>query len=214
MLLRRLARPLLASSFVYDGVQAAMHPAEHVTAAREGAALVTDRLGTSRLSEGQVTALVRAHGVLTALCGLALAIGRTPRSAALALATLTVPLAVVNQPFTSKGAEREVKTAKFVRNLGAIGATVIAGVDLEGRPGLTYRVGHARAAMTRSASRTARSAQHSAALASHRAGDTVSAATHKAEMAAHRAAKQGRKAAKQGRRAARQGQKAMANLAH
>jgi uncharacterized membrane protein YphA (DoxX/SURF4 family) len=197
MLLRRLARPLLASSFVYDGVQAAKNPAEHASAAREGAALVTERLGTSQLTEAQLATLVRVHGIATAVCGLALAVGKTPRTAALALAALTVPLAVVNQPFTAKGAEREEKTAKFVRNLGAIGATVIAGVDLEGRPGLSYRVSHAGAAAAKSAQRSARTAQRSASQASQRANHTVSAAAHRAEKAAQRAAKQGRKAARQ-----------------
>ncbi len=197
MLLRRLARPLLATSFVYDGVQAAMHPAEHAAAARQGSALVSERLGASPLSEAQVKALVRAHGVATAVLGLALAVGKAPRTAALALAALTVPLAVVNQPFTSEGAEREERTAKFARNLGAIGAAVIAGVDLEGRPGISYRVSHAGTA----AARTARTARQSASFASHRAGDSVAAAARRAEKAAQRAAKEGRKAARQGQKA-------------
>ncbi len=149
---------MLASSFVYDGVQAAMHPAEHAAAAREGSALVTERLGASPLSEAQVATLVRAHGVATAVLGLALAVGKAPRTAALALAALTVPLAVVNQPFTSKGSEREERTAKFVRNLGAIGAAVIAGVDLEGRPGISYRVSRAGTAAARQAERAAQRA--------------------------------------------------------
>src|SRR5690606_22547675 len=54
------------------------------------------------------------------------------------------PLAVAHQPFTSKGAERSMRTAAFVKDLGKVGAAVIAGVDLEGRPGVTYRVQQAR----------------------------------------------------------------------
>ena len=86
MLLRRIARPLLAAPFVYDGVQAALHPDDHVEAASEGAALVTDALGAEPLSERRVALLVRAHGAATAAAGLLLAVGRTPRTAALALA--------------------------------------------------------------------------------------------------------------------------------
>jgi uncharacterized membrane protein YphA (DoxX/SURF4 family) len=183
MLLRRLARPMLASSFVYDGVQAALHPAEHATGAREGSALVTQRLGTSPLTESQVRLLVRAHGVATALCGLALAVGKAPRTAALALAALSAPLAVVNQPFTAKGEERQEKLAKFVRNLGAIGAAVIAGVDLEGRPGLTYRVSHAGTAAARTASRTAHEAQTAATLASYRAAKRARKAARDSQRA-------------------------------
>jgi len=155
MLLRRLARPLLASSFVYDGVQAALHPAEHASGAREGSGLVTAQLGRPALSDAQVSLLVRAHGIATALAGVALAVGRAPRTAALVLAALTAPLAVVNQPFTSQGEERTQKTTKFMHNLGAIGAALIAGVDLEGRPGISWRVHHAREAAAVSASKAA-----------------------------------------------------------
>ncbi|MEU2202677.1 DoxX family membrane protein [Isoptericola sp. NPDC019482] len=162
MLLRRIARPLLAAPFVYDGIQAVLHPAEHVDAAREGSTLVTDAVGAEPLSERQLGLLVRAHGAVTAVAGVLLAVGRTPRTAALALAALTAPLAVAHQPFTSKGAERSLRTAAFVKDLGKVGAAVIAGVDLEGRPGVTYRVQQART--------------HAARLAEAKAG-TVKAAT-------------------------------------
>jgi len=162
MLLRRIARPLLAAPFVYDGIQAVLHPAEHLDAARDGSALVAKAAGTEPLSDRQLGMVVRAHGAATALAGLFLAVGRTPRTAALALAALTAPLAVAHQPFTSKGAERSLRTAAFVKDLGKVGAAVIAGVDLEGRPGVTYRVNQAR--------------EHATKLAEAKAG-TVKATT-------------------------------------
>ncbi|WP_278235097.1 DoxX family membrane protein [Isoptericola sp. AK164] len=161
MLLRRLARPLLAVPFVYDGVSTALRPAEHTEAARRGADTVTEALGVEPLDDTQVSLLVRAHGGATALAGLLLAVGRTPRSAALTLAALTAPLAVVNQPFTSKGDERRERTDKFVKNLGAIGAAVIAGIDLEGRPGVSYRIAQKRAAASKSAHHAVESASTS-----------------------------------------------------
>ncbi|WP_069386135.1 DoxX family membrane protein [Cellulosimicrobium cellulans] len=145
MLLRHVARPMLASWFVYDGVQTALKPAEHVRAARDGVDLVERSTGVdASLSESQVATLVRAHGAATAVAGLCLAFGKAPRTAALALAALAVPLAVVNQPFTSRGPEREERTRKFVANLGAIGAALIAGADYEGRPGVQWRLARAR----------------------------------------------------------------------
>ncbi|PTU54420.1 DoxX family protein [Sphaerisporangium cinnabarinum] len=145
MLLRHLARPMLASWFVYDGVQAALKPAEHVRAARAGVELVEKRVGIEApLSERQVTTLVRAHGAATAVAGLCLAVGKAPRTAALTLAALTVPLAVVNQPFTGGEAARTERTRKFVANVGAIGAALIAGADYEGRPGVQWRLERAR----------------------------------------------------------------------
>jgi hypothetical protein len=89
----------------------------------------------------------------------------------------------VNQPFTAKGEERQEKLVKFVRNLGAIGAAVIAGVDLEGRPGLTYRVSHAGTAAARTASRTAREAQTAATLASYRAAKRARKAARDSQRA-------------------------------
>ncbi|ACZ31508.1 DoxX family protein [Xylanimonas cellulosilytica DSM 15894] len=144
MLLRRVARPLLAAPFVFDGVQAALHPAEHVAAARGLTDQVTDRVGVKRLTDQQLTLAVRAHGGLTAALGVALAAGFFPRLASLNLAALTVPLAVVHQPFAAKGAERTEKTGRFVRAAGYVGAALIAGVDTEGRPGVSWRVGQAR----------------------------------------------------------------------
>jgi uncharacterized membrane protein YphA (DoxX/SURF4 family) len=144
MLLRHIARPMLASWFVYDGVQAALHPAEHVAAAREGVSLVSGTLGTRELSESQMTWVVRAHGIATAVAGVFLAFSKLPRTAGLTLAALTVPLAAVNQPFTAKGSERQERTARFVRNVGAAGAALLASADTAGKPSLAWRVSHAK----------------------------------------------------------------------
>lgn len=159
MLLRHMARPLLGSWFLYDGAQAALHPNEHLQAAREGSVLATKAFGVEPLTERQLTTLVRAHGAATAAAGLLLALGKAPRVSALTLALLTLPLAAVNQPFTAPKAERSARTERFVRNLGAVGAALIAGADMEGRPGITWRVQHARA--TRAAAQAAKDAKKS-----------------------------------------------------
>ncbi|PFG44014.1 DoxX-like protein [Isoptericola jiangsuensis] len=198
MLLRRLARPLLAVPFVHDGLSAALRPTEHTDAAREGADLVTRTLGVDPLDDTQVSLLVRAHGIATVAAGVLLAVGRAPRTAALTLAALTAPLAAVNQPFTSKGEVRKEKTTKFVRNVGAVGAAVIAGIDLEGRPGVSYRIGQKRAAAGRSiehaaertklradaaASSAKKSAKHAAKDVRHAAGSARKDAKHAAGSA-------------------------------
>ena len=91
------------------------------------------------------------------LAALHLAFGRHPRTAALGLAVLTVPLAVANQPLGgTRGAERTERRKAFWRNLSMIGGALIAGVDLEGRPGVTWRVENALA--DRAAVREARAA--------------------------------------------------------
>lgn len=185
MLVRRIARPLFAAWFLSEGLDAVRRPDPHM--ARTDAAWET--LGRGRLPEppddDRLRLLVRVHGAAMALAALMLALGRAPRSAALALAALTVPLAVVNQPFGASarvvatasdaavaatahgsrrrfgrpigatggvaaasvragGADRSAVRERFVRNLTMIGGALIAGLDHEGRPGLAWRVGHAR----------------------------------------------------------------------
>lgn len=191
MLLRHVARPMLASWFIYDGVQAALKPAEHVRAARRGVSLVGQQLGVEEpLSEKQVSALVRAHGAATAVAGLFLAFGKAPRTAALTLAALSVPLAVVNQPFTPSDVPRDVRTRKFVGNLGAIGAALLAGADYEGRPGVRWRVDRARKDLD-----LAKNAKHQVDAAKHKVESATDKATHAVTASARTATRTARRAA-------------------
>ena len=145
MLLRKIARPLLATWFIRDGLDAARHPGVHVVTARGPVDQATNALGRAPLTDRQLRTLVQAHGGLTVVAGISLAVGRTPRVAALTLAALSLPLAVAEQPFTSGPRSRADRTEPFVRRLGAIGAALLAGVDYEGRPGMGWRIEHARA---------------------------------------------------------------------
>lgn len=213
MLVRRIARPLFAAWFLSEGLDAVRRPDPHL--ARTDAAWHT--LGRGRLpqppDDDRMRLLVRAHGAAMAVAALLLALGRAPRTAALALAALTVPLAVVNQPFGAAarivatasdaataargrsrfgrpvgatggvasasvragGADRAAVRERFVRNLTMIGGALIAGLDHEGRPGLAWRLDHARA-------------DHATAREARRA---VAAATREAKAAARAARRAG-----------------------
>lgn len=169
MLLRRIARPLFASWFLTEGIDAVRHPAPHVEVARDAlgrsaAMLPEGALGPleryRRPSERELTLLVRAHGAATALAALMLATGRAPRTAALALAGLTLPLAAADAPDrhrphlprrtqtahdAAEKAEKHERRRRFVRSLALTGGALIAAADTAGRPGLVWRVEHARA---------------------------------------------------------------------
>ena len=155
MVVRPLARALLAAPFVYDGIDVARHPAPHVAAARPTLDLATGLARRPALSDRDATRLVRAHGALTTLAGLTLAVGRAPRSSSLVLAALTLPLAVVHQPFsrarhdapeegTPAGAGTPDRLRSFLRTLGLVGATLLGSVDTQGRPSVGWRVRRAR----------------------------------------------------------------------
>lgn len=144
MLVRRLARPMLASWYVHDGLDAVRTPAPHVAVARPVADRVTSALGRAPLPDRTLAWAVRAHGAATVLAGAGLALGRAPRSSAAALAFLTLPLVVAQQPFTSRRTVDHERVTPFIHALGGLGAAVLTAVDLEGRPGVAWRVDKAR----------------------------------------------------------------------
>jgi len=144
MLVRRLARPMLASWYVHDGLDALRTPAGHVATARPVADRVTAAAGRPPLSDRTLAWAVRAHGAATVLAGAGLALGRAPRTSAAALAALTLPLVVAQQPWTSRRTLDRDRVGPFVHALGGLGAAVLAAVDLEGRPGVAWRVDRAR----------------------------------------------------------------------
>jgi uncharacterized membrane protein YphA (DoxX/SURF4 family) len=160
VLLRRLARPLFASWFVSEGLAVVRHPATHAAEARGALTTLRARLPEPvrqgpagqaigyELSDRQLTTIVQAHGFALAGAGVLLAIGKAPRTAALALAALTAPLALVNLPGKRvKGEDplvRHARRDRFIRALAFTGGALIAGVDLEGRPGISWRVQKAR----------------------------------------------------------------------
>ncbi|ROS27792.1 DoxX family membrane protein [Cellulomonas sp. PhB150] len=145
MLLRRIARPLFATWFITEGLDVVRHPAAHAADARGALKLLEKRFSVDvpELSDRQLTTAVQAHGVALAGAGALLAVGRAPRTAALALAVLTAPLIVVNLPDKEADRDATLKKARrerLVRALAFTGGAILAGIDLEGRPGVTRRV--------------------------------------------------------------------------
>ncbi|MBO1750892.1 DoxX family protein [Actinotalea sp. BY-33] len=155
MLVRRIARPLFAAVFVAEGLDAVRRPQAHVDRTEAAWQRLEKRTDLPPAPPtARLRTFVRAHGAAMTLAGAMLALGKAPRLAALTLAVLTLPAAAVNQPFTSPKAghgdgpgenlQRRVLRERFVRNLSMVGGALIAAIDTEGRPGLTWRVQHAR----------------------------------------------------------------------
>lgn len=100
-LLRVVARPLLAAPFIADGVDALMHPRFHVERAAGVRPLIdkaTDAVGLEPLTDQQLAVATRVTGAVTVVAGLRFALGRKPRVAALTLAAIGAPMALVNAP--------------------------------------------------------------------------------------------------------------------
>lgn len=174
MLVRRVARPLLASWYLATGVDAARRPAPHVEAARPLADKVASAAGMRRtLTERELKIAVRVHGVATAVAAANLALGRAPRTSGLALAALTAPLAVVHQPFDGRRVDPE-KVTPFVQSLGALGAALLAGADTAGSPSFGWRVRQARGSVAAQTTEAVDSVVSSATSTGRRLGRKVS----------------------------------------
>ena len=125
-----LARPLLASMFVVGGLDALRKPSGRVDAVRAA--------GLSSPEQ-----LVRVNGATHLVGGLALATGRFPRLAALALAGSLVPTTYVGHPFWAApdAAAKKQQQIQFLKNLGLLGGLLLAAADTGGRESLPHAAG-------------------------------------------------------------------------
>ncbi len=133
-----LARPLLAAPFVAAGLDAIRKPAGH-RAAAERILSVLERAGIPT-QDIPVDVLTRATGAVFTLAGLSLARGRIPRSTALMLGAMQIPMSLGRNPFWEQaGAERRASLAALVADAGLIGGALIASTDRGGKPSLGWR---------------------------------------------------------------------------
>ncbi|ALX04353.1 MULTISPECIES: DoxX family protein [Aeromicrobium] len=126
--LRTLARPLLASMFVYGGVNAL----RHASAMGPKAEPVADALGrTAPQLQTSPTNLVRVNGAVHVVAGAALATGHFPRLSAAVLAGTLVPTTAVGHPFWNESdpASRQNQTIHFLKNVSLIGGLLMSTLD-------------------------------------------------------------------------------------
>ena len=194
MMLRRIARPMLAAWFVTEGVAGFRGAPHHLEPTRTGVDALVERFEITRPTEEQIRTIVKVHGAATAGAGLALALGKAPRVAALVLAALTLPAAVVNLVASRTGAATPAAKAErrehAIRALSFAGAALIAAADREGRPGLACKVSHARKLAAASAGASVLGAKHSGEKAS-KAVKGVKGVTVAEAKAARKAAEKG-----------------------
>lgn len=142
MLIRRIARPMLATTFISRGVEALRSPKPAADAARptlEGLSKLPDPVGAKIPTNAETVAKVTAGVQIGA--GLLLATGRLPRISSAALAISVVPGSLGAHAFwnetdpSRKAAERRALLA----DVGLVGGLIIAAVDTEGKPSLGWR---------------------------------------------------------------------------
>lgn len=169
-LIRLLARPMLASMFVVGGVNALRNAEQHAQRAKpvtDRFLETVDRMAPNAPIPHDAKTLVRINGATQVLGGLALATGRAPRLAAMALAATLVPTTAAGHRYweESDPTTRANQKTQFVKNVSMMGGLLLAAVDTEGRPGVAWRAKHAAGGVRREAKHLRREAKAQARLA-------------------------------------------------
>lgn len=141
-MLRRLARPLLGTTFIAAGVDAL----------RDG-----DRRARNAgaLGVGDPQTVTRAVAATQIGAGALLTLGRFPRLSSLALAATVVPDAVTGHAFWSADGkeDRQQQRSLFIRDLGLLGGLLVSVADTGGRESVPHRAGRAAKKAGRKAAR-------------------------------------------------------------
>lgn len=146
MILRRFARPLLASIFVSGGINALRQLEGHTEAARpwldktigRNADRLPDQVPTDAKTLVQIDAAVKIGA------GAALAFGKAPRVAALLLLSSLVPTTLSAHPFWEEDdpEQRDMQLVHFLKNCGLAGGLLLAAADTHGKPSAAWWARH------------------------------------------------------------------------
>ncbi|WP_137726102.1 DoxX family protein [Prescottella subtropica] len=143
MIVRRIARPLLATVFLAGGIDSLRNAAPKAQAAApflEKTAAVLPGSVSGKLPAHPET-LVRINAVVQVGAGTLLALGKAPRAASLVLAGTLVPTTLAGHDFWNvpDPQQRAAQRMQFFKNMTMLGGLMIAAVDTEGRPSLGWR---------------------------------------------------------------------------
>lgn len=157
-LVRRIARPMLATIFITGGIGHFKGLDYHVQAGQPILEPVRKTLKDTTGIDVSDEMLVKASGAAMTGAGALLAIGKMPRLAGTVLAATMVPTTLAGHAFwkESDPQARQMQQVQFFKNLGLAGGALLAAVDTDGKPGLAYRAGMAADAAARTAKQSRR----------------------------------------------------------
>lgn len=141
--LRELARPMLASIFVVQGVQSYQDPERVSLLAEPVVARLRERMPAI---PAETEHAVRINGAIQAAAGALLGLGLLPRLAAMAIAGSLVPTTLAGHRFweSKDPQERAMQRIQFLKNLTIMGGLLLAIADTGGSPSFAWRRRHAR----------------------------------------------------------------------
>ncbi|MDQ0378324.1 putative membrane protein YphA (DoxX/SURF4 family) [Amycolatopsis thermophila] len=179
MILRRLARPMLAGIFIYGGINALRQAEGHAEAAKP----VLDKVGeqSDKLPDAIPTdpvSLVKIDAGVKIAAGTLLALNKFPRLSSLALIGSLVPTTVAGHPFweAKDPQEKQQQLIHLLKNAGLAGGLLIAAADTEGKPSLGWRARRAADKASKQAQKATEKASKQAHKASKQIQSTASSA--------------------------------------
>lgn len=162
-MLRPMARPMLATIFVLGGINALRDSQGHAQAAKpwldktigKQSDNLPDAVPTEPVTLIRIDAAVKVGG------GLALAAGKMPRLASVALLGSLVPTTLAAHSFWefSDESQRQQQMIQFAKNVSVAGGLVMAATDTKGRPSLGWRARKAAKQASKQVQETSEQAQ-------------------------------------------------------
>lgn len=142
-MIRKLARPMVASVYIADGADTILNTQAHV----EGTEAVLRHVrsvvsrGTYQKLPQDPELIARVAGGVKVGAGTLLALGKAPRLSAATLAVLSVPTIVARHAFweTQDLEEKTTRRQGFLTSVALLGGLVITSADTAGKPGLKWR---------------------------------------------------------------------------
>jgi uncharacterized membrane protein YphA (DoxX/SURF4 family) len=199
MLVRRIARPLLASSFVYGGIDTLRNPQSRVPGARPIVEQITAQADKQLPVQvpRDVEQWVKIDAGVKVVAGSLFALGRLPRLSAVALSASIVPTTLAGHRFWEHDdpKERFGQTSHFLKNAGLLGGLLIAAVDTEGRPSVGWRARRVAGRAAEATEKNVAKAQKAAAKAQKKAAKQAAEARKQAKRQAKSVKKQAQKVA-------------------
>ncbi|PZP28976.1 MAG: DoxX family protein [Kocuria rhizophila] len=175
-IVRRLARPLLATGYVAGGVEAfrdSSAAAEKLDPVLKQVEQVLPQVRPVTANRAQVAQGIAAAQVLAAS---ALALSKLPRlSASVLLGTTAINTYVQYQ--SSDTSTKEAKSNRrnnVFKNLSLVGAVMIASVDTSGNPSLAWRASHLADDVRKNAAKVSKDTKKKFAQAEKAVQDAVS----------------------------------------
>ncbi|MDK8794636.1 DoxX family protein [Corynebacterium sp. MSK041] len=194
-MIRKLARPMLASVYIADGVNSVTKASEHAKSAEKVAGAIKSVLPAQYASfiPSDPETLVKIGGGVKIGAGSTFALGKAPRLSAALLAGSSVATLLGRNAFweASNESEKVRQRNGALTNVALLGGVLIAAADTEGKPGLAWRAQDA-AKRSKKNIQQALPTQSESEKALKKAGewfqDTRETVTESAQQAAHQVA--------------------------